>query len=202
MYRPNHFQLNEHLAQLEFINQNGFGSLITCFNGKIQVNQLPFILDQSGKYLMAHCAKANLHWQQLEQATDLRVCFDGPNAYISPSWYSDPKKNVPTWNFVSLQVRGKAALMNQSELIELLDQLSQKHEAQFESPWTIDKLSEEQLQRMSKAIVGFKISIDEIEGKAKLSQNKSKEEKQNLMNGLSEQKDPGSQQILKWMKDK
>ena len=200
MYRPKHFQLNDHQAQLEFIQQNSFGTLITCFDGMLEVNQLPFILDDSGEFLLAHCAKANLHWQQLEQAADLRVCFDGPNAYISPNWYSDSKKNVPTWNFVSLQVSGKANLMTEAELIDLLDKLSQKHEAQFESPWTIDKLSAEQLERMSKAIVGFRISIDEIEGKAKLSQNKSEHEIQNLINGLSNQKDIGSQQILEWMK--
>jgi len=200
MYRPNHFNFGEHKEQLEFIKQFSFGTLITCFNGKLEINQLPFILDESGQFLLAHCAKANLHWQHLEQAKDLRVCFDGPNAYISPNWYSDSTKNVPTWNFLSVQVTGKATLMKNEELIDLLDKLSQKHEAQFETPWTIDKLSSEQLGRMSKAIVGIKISINAIEGKAKLSQNKVGLEKQNIMNGLSQQKDTGSQAILEWMR--
>ena len=200
MYKPSHFEFNDRQAQLEFIEEYSFGSLITCYDGKLEINQLPFLIDDSGEYLLAHCAKANFHWQQLEQAKDLRVCFDGPNAYISPNWYSDSKKNVPTWNYIGLQVTGRASLMSNSELIELLDKLSQKHEAQFEMPWTINKLDPEQLARMSKAIVGIKISIDSIEGKAKLSQNKSAQELANLLEGLSSQTGVGSKGVLEWMK--
>jgi len=200
MYKPKHFQLNERQAQLEFIQEYSFGSLITCYDGNLEINQLPFLLDDSGEYLLAHCARANLHWQNLEQAKDLRVCFDGPNAYISPNWYSDSIKNVPTWNYLSVQVTGSASLMSETELIDLLDKLSQKHEAQFENPWKIEKLNPEQLSKMAKAIVGIRISIDSIEGKAKLSQNKSAEEKQNLIKGLASQSDFGSQDILNWMR--
>jgi len=201
MYRPTHFQLNERNAQLDFIRQNSFASLISCYQGQLEINQLPFLLDETGNYLLGHLAKNNSHWRQLEQADDLKVCFDGANAYISPNWYSDSKKNVPTWNFVSVQVSGKASLLSEVALIDLLDKLSQKHEAKFEIPWTIDKLSEQQLSAMSKAIIGIKVSIDKIEGKAKLSQNKNEVELKCLVDGLKMQKDFGSQQITQMMRE-
>ena len=198
MYIPGHFRFDDKEAQLEFIRRYSFGDLITTTDGRLEINHAPFLVDESGKYLLAHFARNNQHWRLVEQADDLKVCFKGPNAYISPNWYTH-NKNVPTWNFVSVQVSGKASLMEDAELVELLDKLSQKHEAQFANPWKIEKLSEKQLNAMVRAIVGVKISIDEIEGKAKLSQNKSKDDFDSLLNGLSRQKDSDSQAVMSLM---
>ncbi|WP_444996967.1 FMN-binding negative transcriptional regulator [Aliikangiella sp. IMCC44359] len=199
MYCPSHFQLNDRNAQLAYIKQHSFGQLITTYQGQLEINQLPFLLDEAGEFLYAHVAKANTHWQCLCDADDLKVCFSGANAYISPNWYAD-KGNVPTWNFMSVQVSGHATLLNDCELLNLLNRLSEMHESQFETPWTIKKMDTKKLSAMLKAIVGFKISIESIEGKAKLSQNKSPTEIQSLIHGLEQQEDYNSNQVAQWMK--
>ncbi|TQV85435.1 FMN-binding negative transcriptional regulator [Aliikangiella coralliicola] len=199
MYQPRHFKFDDRQSQLAFIRQYGFGQITSCYQGKLEVNHAPFLLSEDNTELLAHFARQNQHWKLLEKADDINVCFNGPNAYITPNWYTN-NSNVPTWNFINVQVSGKCTLMNEAELIDLLDKLSQKHEARFEQPWTIDKLSEKQLSAMLKAIVGFKISIETIEGKAKLSQNKKAQDFDGLLNGLSTQEDDGSIQIYQWMK--
>ena len=198
MYIPKHFNLSERTRQLEFIEKNGFGDLVTCLDNQLQINQAPFLLDESKQYLLCHLAKMNSHWQTIEQVDDLTVCFKGPDCYISPSWNSNPN-NVPTWNYVSVQVSGKATLMNDAELVELLEKLSGKHEAQFDNPWTVDKMDEKKFTAMRRAIVGIKISIDAIEAKAKLSQNKSESDFNELINGLAKQTDSDSQKVLELM---
>jgi transcriptional regulator len=198
VYIPPNFQIKDKKAQFDFIHHYGFGDLITTLDNKLEINHAPFLLDESNEMLLCHLARANNHWQLVEKADDLRVCFKGPDAYISPNWYAD-NKNVPTWNFLSVQVTGKAQLMTESELVDLLIRLSQKHEAKFARPWTIDKMPEGRFNAMLKAIVGIKISIDHIEGKAKLSQNKSAQEQQDLIAGLSGESDAGSKAVLDWM---
>lgn len=198
MYIPNHFSFSAREQQLSFIEEHSFGDLVTCVDGLLEINHLPFLIDDSQNHLLTHVAKKNLHWQQVKKADDLRVVFRGPDAYISPNWYSE-NRNVPTWNFLSVQVSGKASLISDKELVQLLDKLSQKHEAQFERPWRISKMPQSQLEAMCRAIVGIKIEITEIQGKAKLSQNKSEMEVLRLIEGLSQQQDEKSQQISQWM---
>jgi len=185
----------------ELIEKHPFADLITCFDGKLEINHAPFLLSEDRKFLLTHLAKNNEHWQQVMEAKDLRVCFHGPDAYISPGWYSDPK-NVPTWNYQTVQVTGTASIMSGEETVELLDKLSQKHEAQFEEPWTLDKLPQKKLDAMVRAIVGIKISIEGVCGKAKLSQNKSAEQMTELITGLDKQRSPNSQLVAGLMRKK
>lgn len=198
MYIPSHFTLDQ-AAQLSLIKQYPFAELISYHKGNLEVNQLPFLLSEDNRFLLGHVAKNNEHWKALEDADELRVCFHGPNTYISPTWYKN-NQNVPTWNYTSVQVTGKASLLQRIELIDLLDKLSQVHEAKFEQPWTINKLSEKRLNAMCNAIVGFKIKITGIEGKAKLSQNKSKDEVNNLIDRLNAQGDYQSIRVANEMK--
>ncbi len=198
MYTPTHFEVDSATAKFEMINSNPFATLITSNRGNLEISQLPFLLSEDNKYLLTHLAKKNMQWESVSTAEDLRVLFQGPNAYISPGWYSDPQ-NVPTWNYVTVEVKGHAELMSNEQTIDLLDKLSQKHEAQFKPPWRIDKLSKKKLNAMVNAIVGVRISIDKLSGKAKLSQNKSNIQRRELIAGLNKQEDVMSQQIANLM---
>lgn len=199
MYIPKHFSFTDKDSLLSFIEQYSFGDLVTCVDGVLDINHLPFLVNKEQNCLLTHVAKQNPHWQLVEKVQDLKVVFHGPDAYISPNWYSH-NKNVPTWNFLSVQVKGSASLLTQEQLVELLDQLSQKHEAQFTNPWKIDKMAPSQLEAMCRAIVGIKIEILDIQGKAKLSQNKPESEVQRLIDGLQQQQDEKSKQVSEWMK--
>ncbi|TQV73983.1 FMN-binding negative transcriptional regulator [Aliikangiella marina] len=198
MYIPKHFNLESRESQLKFIRQNSFGDIVTCFNNQLEINHAPFLVDDSDNFLLCHLAKMNNHWKFIEKVDDLKVLFKGPDCYISPSWSSNPN-TVPTWNYVSIQVSGTATIIDDEQLIELLENLSQQHEAQFERPWTIAKMEPRKFTAMRKAIVGLKISIDSIEAKVKLSQNKTSEELNELTEGLSKMNDENSQKILTLM---
>lgn len=200
MYIPKHFQFTDREAQLAFIQQFNFADLVVYYNNKLEINQFPFLLTSDGKYLLTHLAKSNEQWKALENADAIVVNFRGPNAYISPNWYIDTEKNVPTWNFLNVQVSGKASILTEDELYDLLDQLSQKHEADIATPWRINKLSDKRLKSMMKAIVGVKISIDAIQGKAKLSQNKSQGDIEQLVASLKLRSDNNSAEIAEWIK--
>ena len=199
MYLPRHFDLEDRDLQLAFIERYSFGDLITCSHGVLEVNSLPFIASEDGHFLYAHTARANQHWRHLVEAEDLKVSFRGPDAYISPNWYTDSRNNVPTWNYLSAQVSGKAKILDDGELVDVLRQLSARHEAQFDNPWQIEKLDAKRLNAMVKAIVGIQISIERIEVKAKLSQNKSISEVDSLIAGLRNTGDYNSHQIANWM---
>lgn len=194
MYIPKPFKVEDKTALFEFVEKWSFGDLITTTQGAINISQVPFLIDQEQGVLYGHLAKQNGQLAELEVADDLTVIFKGPNAYISPTWYQS-ENMVPTWNFQSVQVRGKACLVGEKELLKIIDGLSQKREAQFDSPWTLDKVGESNLKAMMTVIVGFKISIDEIVGKFKLSQNRNKDDQLGVVTGLQCQSDEFSKLI-------
>lgn len=200
MYLPTHFKITEQQLLIRLIQQYSFGTLVTSYQNKLEVNQAPFLVDEKNENIICHLAKTNNHWELVTKADDLKVCFSGPDAYVSPNWYSEPMNNVPTWNFIHIQVSGKAKLLDEKELVVLLEKLSDKHESQFEQPWKIEKMEPKKFKAMLKAIVGIEISIDSIEGKAKLSQNKLEKERELLIEKLSQQNNRNSQSIANWMK--
>ena len=186
MYIPKVFEIENKTELFEFIEQWSFGELITTYNGELFVNSVPFVIDKEQNKLYGHLAVNNPQLSLLEKADDLAVIFNGANAYISPSWYVS-QDMVPTWNFESVQVRGQAKQVSNDKLLVILEQLTEKHERQFEQPWKLDKVSEPILNRMMKMIAGFEIDIASIKGKFKLSQNRSVEDRVGVISGLRTQ---------------
>lgn len=185
MYNPTHFK-NADLPKLQkLIETHSFATVITTKNGHCAVSHLPLLLDRNrGKYgtLKGHIAKANPHWKDLESA-DILCIFHGPHGYISPSWYVDPL-NVPTWNYAVVHVRGQAKLFHEeSKIEEILTQLVDHHESRFGQPWKYE-LPDDFRSSLAKAIVGFEIEILSIEGKFKLSQNRSEQDWKGALNGV------------------
>lgn len=126
--------------------------------------------------------------------------FHGPHTYISPSWY-ETKKSVPTWNYLSVHVYGKASLVqNEEELRKSLDELILKYEGE-ESPFFLRNMDEKYIDALIKGIIGIKIKITKIEATAKLSQNHSLERKNLVIQELEKQKDQNANEIAKWMRE-
>ncbi|GMA52424.1 hypothetical protein GCM10025857_37810 [Alicyclobacillus contaminans] len=145
--------------------------------------------------LLAHLAKANPQWRTLHGQSAL-VVFQGPHAYISPSWYETPA-SVPTWNYVAVHVYGTCQVVDsQQELAEILEKTIRFYEPDSLLPTEAD---EPFYRKMMQAIVGIRIRITHMEGAAKLSQNKSPDVQQRVIARLRESGDAIAQRVADWM---
>ncbi len=191
MYIPKAFREDDMSTLHKLIREYSFATLITQHEGVPFATHLPFILDaQQGPNgtLLAHMARANPQWHDFVSEQEVLVIFQGPHAYISPSWY-EVELSVPTWNYAVVHAYGFPRLIEDGEeLYKFLKILIETHEAQFEKPWPF-QLTDDYLQKMMRGIVGFEIEIIRLEGKFKLSQNRTEAEQENVIVALQESTD-------------
>ncbi|MGC1509436.1 FMN-binding negative transcriptional regulator [Ketobacter sp. MCCC 1A13808] len=200
MHIPEPFLVTDPEVLYQWIEDWSFGKLVTSRRGKLEINDMPFYLDREKGELLGHMARANGQWQTLLMVEDLLVIFDGPHGYVSPTWYSQPD-GVPTWNYITLQVSGKAELIKtESESFALLERLSQANEARYAGSWSLDQLDEFRVRTLMKQIVFFRIKITSMEGKAKLSQNRSKMDRVGVIQKFSASPDSQLQTLSRLMK--
>jgi transcriptional regulator len=179
MYVPDHFKVSEQDEIFAFVDANAFGQLISIDGGRPFASHLPFLVVGDRKSLQCHLARQNRQWQHLQDQQVL-VTFLGPHDYISPSWYQNP--GVPTWNYQAVHVYGRCRVFEDAEtLAGVVEALSRRYESAFEQPW-----QPQYREAMLKAIVGVEISIDEIEAKYKLSQNRAAVDQQGVVAHLGE----------------
>jgi transcriptional regulator len=181
------------------IREHSFGTLVSSLEEGLFATHLPFLLDSAtGDYgtLLGHMARANPHWRELGRAESL-VIFQGPHAYISPSWYVT-QPAVPTWNYSAVHAYGTALLIEDPRRVRhLLEQTVRTFDAYG---WSTDTVAEEYIEKMSKAIVAFEIGITRIEGKRKLSQNRPVEDALGAVAGLRSTGDDLSQALAEDMR--
>jgi transcriptional regulator len=179
MYIPKAFEVTDLSTLHEFIETYTFGTLVTVAGEQPVATRLPLILDRArGRQgsLLGHVARANPQWRSFDGDRQCLVMFDGPHAYISPSWYATSPA-VPTWNYAAVHVYGiPRPLHDTGQLAELVDRLVGIYEAGMPQPWP-GRLPADFKAAMLKAIVGFTIEIDRIEGKFKLGQNRPVEDR-------------------------
>ncbi len=182
MYTPKHFALDDPAQQQALIADYPFAQLITVDgDGLPHATYLPMLYWQGR--LEIHMAKANPQWEHFQNGREVLCVFKGEHGYISPSWYPGAP-NVPTWNYVVLQVYGRPRVIEDAgEKKAMMARLVDAMEAGFEEPWRMD-LPEPYEQGMLSGIVTFHIEISRMEGKAKLSQNRKPEDLQGAINGL------------------
>jgi len=199
VYTPKHFQVTDIQKLIPFIKEYSFGTFFSQKNGKPFATHLPFLIeqDESGQYfLLGHMAKANPHWEYIDG--EVLVVFQGPHAYISPTWYQE-ENTVPTWNYAVVHVYGEFTLVEeQDELLKILQDTIDYYEASMEQPWKTDLLGDFS-RNLMQAIVGFKIKINRFEGKWKLNQNHSVERRKRLIHGLRKMQDINSRKVADLM---
>jgi transcriptional regulator len=176
LYVPAHFRMDDPDQLLEFIREHAFGTLVASGPDGLHVSHIPFVVEchAGGVRLLGHVARANAQWEALESADHVVAIFQGPHAYVSPTWYSH-QPSVPTWNYAVVHAHGKASLMDEAGLHDLLMRLSATYEAGNPKPWKMSELPADFVATMLKAIVGFEIAVERLEGKFKLSQNRPAE---------------------------
>lgn len=172
------------------VTENPLATLITAGSNGLMANLIPFSLHAGGDngILRAHLARGNRQLDALGEATEALVVFQGPECYVTPSWYpskAEHGKVVPTWNFVMVQVRGKPQLIDDAAWVRSqIDTLTNNHESKRKHPWNVSNAPYDFIAAQLEAIVGIEIPITAIEGKSKLSQNRLPADRRGVIHGL------------------
>lgn len=189
MYIPAHNAERDITAMHDLIRARPLGAWITTGPDGLVANHIPFLIDSGrGEFgtLIGHVARANPVWKS--PAPSL-VIFQGPQAYITPAWYpskqSDPK-TVPTWNYTVVHAHGVPSIIEDADwLLRHVTQLVDTHEADQPHPWKVTDAPRQYIDAMLRGIVGIEIPIDRLDGKWKVSQNRTGEDKQGATAGLA-----------------
>jgi transcriptional regulator len=199
MYVPEHFRVRDHADAVAFMRANPFVILVSASDDGPFASHVPVVIREAGEQFVirGHFAKANPHWRYLEQQPQCLTIFHGPHSYVSPSNYIT-RENVPTWNYGAVHVYGNARLYSSPEALQfMLHELIATFEAAYAQQW--DSLDAAYRDRMLSHIVGFEIIATRIEGKFKLSQNRTKEEQANVIASLGRAQDTTVCDVAKMM---
>lgn len=202
MYIPKSFSQTDLNLLFAFMQKHNFATLVSQSENGLTATHLPLMLDSTrGEYgtLLGHVAKANSQWKSMFHR-EVLVMFQGPHTYISPSWY-ETQPNVPTWNYTVVHAYGTPQIVEDSAVVYgMLEQLVNHHEAGFAQPWTMN-LPDDYMRKMVQAIVAFEIPITRLEGKFKLSQNRSETDQSQVIEALAESAYPPDRDVSEMMQD-
>jgi transcriptional regulator len=191
MYIPSHFR-EERLDVIQaLIRRHSLATLVTMSPGGLTANHIPMLLDPAPAphgTLRGHVARANPVWRETDTGIAALAIFSGPDVYISPSWYEAKRetgKVVPTWNYAAVHAYGKLELFHDPErLRDLVRALTDVNEVEFEHPWSIDDAPADYVDNLLNSIVGIEIRIERLEGKWKMSQNRTDADRRNVAETL------------------
>lgn len=142
----------------------------------------------TGAVVIAHLARANPHWREIEGDVPALLVCGGPDAYVSPAWYAAKAEHgrvVPTWNYTAVHLTGRARVHDDVEwLRHVVAELTDHHEGGRDEPWKVTDAPEAYLDGQLRGIVGVEVRVERIEGKAKLSQNRSEPDRRGVVVGL------------------
>jgi len=180
MYIPEAFKEKDKTRIIAVANEFAFASLITVNEGIPSASHLPLLIEDNEKTIIfGHMAKSNEQWKDFQENKEVLVIFQGPHAYISPSVYEGFA--VPTWDYIAIHMYGIAKVVRKEKSKEIISSLTEKYEKAQQSPW-----HPEYPERMLDAIVGFEIIVNRIEAKFKLSQNRSEDDRKNIIIELND----------------
>ena len=196
MYEQAQFKIEDRDKLFGVVRANPLGLLITAGAGGLMANAIPFILKQRGEdapLLEAHLARANPQWKEIAAGADALVVFQGVEQYVTPSWYPTKQEHgkvVPTWNYVIVQARGPARTIEDGQWLRAhVAELSDRHEADRQAPWSVDDAPDGFIAALSRGIVGVVMEARQLDGKFKLSQNRGEADRRGVAEGLAQTED-------------
>ena len=202
LYQPGHrrFEVADPAALLADLCRHVPATMVTVGPGGFRASILPMLFDpDDGERgtLRGHLARGNPQWREIEaalaagdeRAAAALVILDGPDAYVSPSWYEEKRltgKVVPTWNYVTVQAQGVITLHHDPDwLLPHVRRLVDRHEGMRPDPWSVDDAPDGYVAGQARAIVGVELRIETLEAKRKLSQNRSDADIAGTIEGLA-----------------
>ena len=199
MYIPEPFREARTEVLHDLIRQHSFATLVSQGAAGLVATHLPLLLDPGRGplgTLRGHVARANDHWRDLAEGEHMAV-FHGPHAYVSPTWYQTPMA-VPTWNYVAVHAYGRATLVDGGPALrEILDQTVALFESQLAYQWQPPE--GDFIPTLMRNVVGFELELTRLEGKRKLSQNRSRADQVGVVAGLRAQGDPAGLAVAELM---
>lgn len=186
--------------------QTRLAVLVTHGEDGLQATHLPVLLDPAqgaNGTLLGHLARANRQWEVLAAGGEAMLVFAGADAYVSPGYYPSKRDNprtVPTWNYVAVHAYGRPEVFHDAErLLDIVSRLSDRHEQGRDTPWSVQDAPADYIEGMLKAIVGFRLPIERLQGARKLSRNRSDVDIEGVRSGLANSPDPLDNQVAALM---
>lgn len=201
MYLPAHFEQPDQSAVHRLMLDSPLATLVTCRDGVIDANPIPMlpVLRDGRIVLRFHVARANPVWREADPAGEVLAIFQGPQTYISPSWYAtkaEHGKVVPTWNYAVVHAYGRLTVFDDKDwLREFLPSLTTTHEAAFEKPWQVRDAPDDYIEALMGAIVGLELEVGRVLAKWKMSQNQPAANRATLVAGLEQAARPEARAI-------
>lgn len=207
MYVPKHHEESDISVLHALMRSHPLGTWVTQGDGELLANHVPFLVDPArGEFgtLIGHVARANRVWQSFSKTVNSVVVFQGPQTYITPSWYPSKHahgKAVPTWNYAVVHAHGlPRAIEDREWLLQHVNQLTNVHEAEQALPWKVADAPPEFTDKLLQSIVGIEIPITRLVGKWKVSQNRPEPDKLGVVAGLLAREDAPSREMASLVK--
>ena len=202
IYTPSHFATSDRAAIARLMHDYPFATLVTPGRDEPHVSHLPLLLvagcEPHGT-LIGHMARANPHWEHAAESESIAI-FHGPHAYVSPTWYAEPAKAVPTWNYVAVHAHGPLEIVRDpAETRGVLDALVQRFEGNRDAPWRF-AMPERERDALVGAIVAFRLRIRRLGAKFKLSQNRPPADRVRVARALDGEGYAEAAAVAVWMR--
>jgi transcriptional regulator len=204
MYVPRFNALDDAEEMRALVELVGSAQLVTVGpDGYPLATLLPVIWDDGR--LVFHMARANQHWKAIADGSPALAVVTGPEAYVSPAWYASKAEHgrvVPTWNYSAVQFTGRVQVHPESAwLREAVTRLTDLHEGRRDAPWSVADAPATYVEKQLRAIVGIEMTVETVEGKVKLSQNRSEDDRSGVIAGLRSEGGSREQQVADAMSE-
>ena len=202
MYTPPFNRADDEDELRAFVAQTRAGWLVT--NGQDAAPSATYLpVLWRGERVIVHLAKANPHWREIDPGTPALVIVTGPDAYVSPTWYAakaEHGKVVPTWNYSAVHLSGVAQVHEDPEWLRAaVEELTKEHEGSRDEPWRVSDAPEAYVEGQLRGIVGVELTVTKVEGKSKLSQNRSRADREGVVAALQGSVRPGERSVAEQM---
>jgi len=193
MYTPPHFAEDDDAIILGLVRSTGFGHLVCVNDEGLTSTPMPFVVDDDLRAVRAHLARANPIWRSA--TGQALIIVPVTSAYVSPGWYPskvEHGKVVPTWNYEVVHLHGQVTIHDDPAWVgEQIAELTDHNEAELRKPWAVSDAPDDFIEKQKRGIVGVEMTIERVEAKRKLSQNRSASDHDGVVRGLREQTTTG-----------